>query len=76
MKFVFRKIKGFSPIDFKTDSLGYKFVEVTYGKRSKLGKLLKVKRTRKWMLPKGMRVRKIENHTPKIGEVTVTYTKR
>lgn len=74
VKVIVRK-KGFFAIDFNSDSLGYKWVKISFRKRGRLGKLLKIKAERIIKVPKGFRVISINNNKPKIGSVTINYEK-
>ena len=66
-------MKGHFARDFHTDSLGKRWVLVIFMKRSKIGRLLKLRKKKKIRVPKGFRVIRMENHKPKIGSVTITY---
>lgn len=44
--------------------------------RSKLGKLFKKQKTIIKKIPDGMRVTRIENNKPKIGNITISYAKK
>jgi len=73
-KKIFNK-RGYFAIDFDSDSLGYKWVKITFAKRGRLGKLLKIRSQRIVRNLKGMKVIRIENNKPKVSSVTITYKK-
>ena len=68
--------KGFFVRDFGSDSLGEKFVNIKYGKRGRLGKLLKITLGKRINLPRGVRITKIENNKPVVGAVKINYIKK
>ena len=76
MKKVIVSPKGFTPINFFSDSLGHKWTKIIFVKRGKLGKLLKIRKTRIVINPRDTRVTRIENHKPRVQSVTITYAKR
>lgn len=75
MKKVIPKKAGYLIRDFDSDDLGYKFVKIKYVRRGMVGKILK-KYVRKITVPKGMRVIKMENNKPSVGQLTITFKKR
>lgn len=76
MKKVIAPKKGFFVRDFNSDSLGVKYVDLFYAKRGRLGKLLKITAKKRILVPRGMRVIRMENNKPKLAAVTITFTKR
>ena len=67
------KIPGWFAKSFNTNNLATDYVDIVYSKRSRLGKLLKVKKTKRINLPKGTKILKIENNYPKVGNVAIKY---
>lgn len=66
--------KGFDLIDIAgTQFLDDKVIKFIYRKRSKLGKLLKIKKIKKINKPKGFRVGSVNNHTPSLNKVKITF---
>ena len=65
--------KGYFAKKFSSTPLGTEYVDIVYAKRSRLGKLLKVKSKRRINLPKGAKIQLIENNRPKVGQVFITY---
>lgn len=75
-KKIIKNPRGMFAKNFMSDPLGRNFVEITYAARNRLGKLLRIKRTRRIKLPRGVKIMRIENNAPKVGFVTITFVKR
>ena len=60
---------------FDTDPLAKRYVDITYRRRGRLGKLLPSKTTKRIKLPKGIHITSIENNSPRVGSVKITYKK-
>lgn len=72
---IVRNPKGKFAKSFDSDPLGTKYVDIVYGKRSKLGRLLKTTTKKRVKIPKGKRVTSIENNNPRVGSVKITLVK-
>lgn len=70
------KKRGMFVRDFNADSLFEKYVDIKYGMRGKLGKLLKPTFTKRVKIPKGNRITKIENNKPAVGSVKISFKKK
>ena len=67
--------KGTVVRSFQSDSVGRKYVDITYGRRGRLGKFLSVKKTKRVKLPRNSKISLIENNSPKPGFVRINFRK-
>lgn len=72
---IIRNPKGKFARSFDTDPLARRYVDITYRQRGRLGKLLKFQTTKRVKLPKGIHITEIENNSPKVGSVKITFKK-
>jgi hypothetical protein len=68
--------KGKFASNFNSDPLGEKYVDITYKRRGKLGKILTGSTKKRIKIPKGMRVTSINNNNPRVGSVRIKLKKK
>ncbi len=67
--------KGKFASNFNTDFLGRKFVDITFRRRGRLGKLFKSKNIKRIRIPKGMEIVSIHNHSPRVRSIRIVTRK-
>ena len=72
---IIKSPKGKTPINFNNDPLGEKYVDITFVRRGRLGKILSGRTVKRFNLPKGNRLTRIENHKPKVRSVKISFRK-
>ncbi|GAG84393.1 unnamed protein product [marine sediment metagenome] len=63
--------KGTVARNFSSDPIGRKYVDITYGKRGRLGSFLLFKRKKRIKIPKNSKVMLIQNNSPRVGFVKI-----
>ena len=74
-KIIIKNPKGKVVKNFEGNPSGRKFVTITYSRRGRLGKFLKLESTKKVKLPPNTTWTSIANNSPKVGSVTINYKK-
>ena len=72
---IIKNPKGTFARKFGADSRAIKYVDITYRKRSRLGRILSFEKTKRIPIPKGNRITSIKNNDPRVGSVSISFTK-